>query len=296
MATVGIQQCSDPSGQLFAVPLTVNPYGLWYRSDLLNHAGQVSRPDNVTAALGSNWDAFVAFCADIYSYTPDIALVADVIDDVFVPMQYQALARATTNAPLSEHYREIVTTTSIIQNRTYAASAPRLSGKWFDLLQRDKIAMVIGGSWLQSALARTVRPDEFPWRLVPPPGGWLAGPGLAIAIPEQSNQVDTAWSFALALAHDTELQLSLSDANVAIPALTSTYSDGRFQRTEPFAAGQYIGQLWTLAATQMQSQAITPQQNSTQQAVQSLVQIALTNNTTANEILTQIDALANTIK
>jgi cellobiose transport system substrate-binding protein len=296
MAAVGIQQCSDPNGQLFAVPLTVNPYGLWYRSDLLRHAGQVSRPDNVTAAIGDNWDTFVAFCADLYSYTPDIALVADVIDDIFVPMQYQALARDTPNASLGEYYREIVTTTSIMHNRTYAASAPRLSGTWFDLLQRDQIAMVMGGSWLQSALARTVRPDEFPWRLVPPPGGWIAGPGLAIAISEQSNHIDIAWSFALALAHDAELQLSLSDANITIPALRSTYGDGRFQRTEPFAAGQHIGQLWTTAATQMQSQAITPQRNSTHQAVRSLVQIALTNNTPANQILTQIDALATTIK
>jgi ABC-type glycerol-3-phosphate transport system substrate-binding protein len=170
-----------------------------------------------------------------------------------------------------------------------------MSGKWFDLLQRDQIAMVMGGSWLQSALARTVRPDEFPWRLVPPPGGWIAGPGLAIAIPERSNHIDTAWQFALDLAHDTELQLSLSDANMTIPALLSTYGDGRFQRTEPFAAGQHIGQSWTTAATQMQGQAVTPSLRRTHHAVQSLLITALTNNTPANEILTQIDALPLTI-
>jgi cellobiose transport system substrate-binding protein len=290
MAAVGIQQCSDPNGQLFAVPLTVNPYGLWYRSDLLRHAGQVSRPDNVTAAIGDNWDTFVAFCDDLYSYTPDIAIVADVIDDVFVPMQYQALARTTTNASLGEHYREIVTTTSIMHKRAYAAGAPRLSGTWFDLLQRDQIAMVMGGSWLQSALARTVRPDEFPWRLVPPPGGWIAGPGLAIAISEQSNHIDIAWSFALALAHDAELQLSLSDANITIPALQSTYGDGRFQRTEPFAAGQHIGQLWTTAATTMHAQSITPQRYVTQQKILTIVRNALVDQTPFDAIIRQIDS------
>lgn len=291
MAPVSIAQCSDPSTQLFALPLTVNPYGLWYRSDLLHHASQVSRPDNVEAAIGATWDTFLAFCDAIYANTPDVAIVADVIDDIFVPMQYQSHARNTANTPLRELYRESITVATTIQQRGYTADAPRASGKWFDLLQRDQIAMVMGGSWLQAALARTVRNDEFPWRLVPPPGGWIAGPGLAIAIPEQSNHVDTAWQFALALAHDADLQLSLSDANTTIPALISTYGDGRFQRTEPFTAGQHIGQLWTAAATQIQSHAVTPQLNSTYQTVRSLVQSALTNNTPANDILTQIDAL-----
>jgi ABC-type glycerol-3-phosphate transport system substrate-binding protein len=150
--------------------------------------------------------------------------------------------------------------------------------------------MVMGGSWLQSALARTVRPDEFPWRLVPPPGGWIAGPGLAIAIPEQSNQVDTAWQFALALAHDAELQLSLSDANVAIPALTSTYTDGRFLRTEPFTGGQHIGKLWTTAATTMHAQSITPQRYVTQQKILTIVRNALVDQTPLDAILRQIDS------
>ena len=291
MASVSIAQCSDPSTQLFALPLTVNPYGLWYRSDLLHHANQVSRPDNVEAAIGATWDTFLAFCDAIYANTPNISIVADVIDDLFVPMQYQLHTRDTANKPLGEQYRESVTIATTFQQRGYAAAATRASGRWFDLLQRDQIAMVMGGSWLQSALARTVRTDEFPWRLVPPPGGWIAGPGLAIAIPEQSNQVDTAWQFAFALAHDAELQLSLSDAIATIPALMSTYSNGRFLRTEPFTGGQHIGQLWTTAATTMHDQPINPQRYATQQQVLSIVRKALVDDTSLDAILMQIDSV-----
>ena len=291
MAPVSIEQCRDPSTQLFALPLTVNPYGLWYRSDLLHHASQVSRPDNVATTVGASWDTFLAFCDAIYANTPDIAIVADVIDDIFIPMQYQLHTHNTTDIPLRELYRESIATTIAFQQHGYTADAPRASGKWFDRLQRDQIAMVVGGSWLQAALARTVRNDEFPWRLVPPTGGWIPGPGLAIAIPEQSNQVETAWQFALALAHEAELQLSLSDANATIPALTSTYSDGRFLRTEPFSGGQHIGQLWTTAATTMHDQPINPQRYAIQQKVLSIVRSALVNHTPLDAILMQIDAV-----
>ena len=291
MAPVSIAQCSDLSTQLFALPLTVNPYGLWYRSDLLRHANQVSRPDNVEAAIGMTWDTFLTFCDAINANTPNVSIVADIIDDLFVPMQYQLHTHDTTNRSFGEHYRESVTIATTFQQRGYASAATRASGRWFDLLQRDQIAMVMGGSWLQSALARTVRTDEFPWRLVPPPGGWIAGPGLAIAIPEQSNQVDTAWQFALALAHDVELQLSLSDANVAIPALTSTYTDGRFLRTEPFTGGQHIGKLWTTAATTMHAQSTTPQRYVTQQKILTIVRNALVNQTPLDAILRQIDSV-----
>jgi|GEM_PF-2836278 len=292
MASVGIKQCSDPSGQLFALPLTVNPYGLWYRSDLLHNAGQVSRPDTVTTAIGNTWEAFLVFCDSVAAYMPALSLIASAIDDVFVPRYYQAQSNITTDPSVHAEYHDAVTTATQFHARGYTADAPRMGGKWFDLLQRDQIAMVIGGSWLQSALERTVRPDEFPWRLISPPGGWIAGPGLAIAIPEQGMHVDTAWQFGLALAHDAELQLSLSDATTTIPALLSTYPDGRFQRSEPFTAGQHIGQLWTNAATQLYSHAMTPQRSAIYHAVQSMLPTALTNQTPPTEILSQIDKLS----
>lgn len=290
MAPASIQQCRDASNQLFALPLTVNPYGLWYRSDLFQQAGQVSRPDNVATAIGATWDTFLVFCDAIYANTPSVSLVADIIDDVFVPMQYQ-LPPANPGTALSAHYRDSITIANTIQQRGYAAGAPRASGKWFDRLQRDQISMVMGGSWLQSALARTVRNNEYPWRLSQPPAGWLAGPGLGIAILEQSNQIDTAWQFALSMAHDSDSQLSMSDANATIPALTSTYADGRFQRTEPFAGGQNLGQLWTTAATQIQGQAVTPQLGHIQQTVLSLVRAAVSNGTAIADLQTQIDQI-----
>ena len=96
--------------------------------------------------------------------------------------------------------------------------------------------------------------------------------------------------FALALAHDAEYQLSLSDANATIPALTSTYSDGRFLRTEPFTGGQHIGQLWTTAATTMHGQPINPQRYTTQQKVLTIIRKAIVDHTPLDAIFMQIDA------
>jgi ABC-type glycerol-3-phosphate transport system substrate-binding protein len=135
------------------LPLTVNPHGLWYRRDLLHRAGQVSRPDNVEAAIGANWETFLTFCATLYTNAPNISIVADAIDDIFTPMQYQLPPFGARTGALSEYYRTIVTTTTTIQQRGYAADAPRASGKWLDLLQRDQITMVIGGSSLRSSLS-----------------------------------------------------------------------------------------------------------------------------------------------
>lgn len=289
MAPVSIEQCNDQNKQLFALPLTVNPYGLWYRSDLLRHSGQVSRPDNVSEAIGENWDTFLAFCDTLYTNAPNVTIMADIIDDIFVPMQYQLLAQPTSNPQLSEQYRESLTIAMAFYQRGYTANAPRASGRWFDLLQRDQITMVMGGSWLQGALDRTVRNDESPWRLISPPGGWIPAPGLGIAIPEHSNQFDIAWQLALALAHNVDLQLRLSDANNTIPALMSTYNDGRFLRTDPFAGGQHIGKLWTNAAAKIHDQPHNAQRFASQQKITTIVRNALFNQEQFINILTKID-------
>jgi hypothetical protein len=106
-------------------------------------------------------------------------------------------------------------------------------------------------------LARTTRPEEFPWRVIPTPNGCIAGASVAIAIMESSNNQEVATQLAYDLVFDRDMQLALSDSASLIPALMNTYTDGRFMRTESFCAGQKVGHLWTSAAQTMQGQAMS---------------------------------------
>lgn len=282
LTQAGITQCQTSDARLLALPLAMNPLGLWYRSDLLHRAGLPQQPDNVAARIGTDWQQLFDFGTAFHATLPDVAWCADALSDVFLPL-------ARTPMPLNDaaHY-------ALRVRQSHAdAGVTRNSGAWFDALQRDRVAMVVAGSWMQRTLARTTRPEEFPWRVVSPPGGCIAGASVAVAISEASNMRDTAIQFVRDIVFDRELQLALSDSAQVIPALQATYSDGRFQRMEPFCAGQTIGKIWTDDAQRMSGQPMQRGWITQRDMAAQLVRQALHGELTADWLTNELNKLSS---
>lgn len=280
LAPVGVEQCRTEDGRLLALPLAVNPLGVWYRSDILHRAGFPRQPDNVQALIGANWQSFFAVGEAVHTALPDVTWVADAYSDIFEPLTHTSLS-LTDAAEF---------TFAVRQQRLDSAVA-RESGAWFDRLQRDSVAMVIAGSWMQAILARTTRPDEFPWRVIATPNGCIAGTSVAIAVTEASNNQEVAIKFINDVVFEHEMQLTISDTGNVIPALMQTYSDGRFVRTESFCAGQQVGQLWTTAVTQQTSRALSQTWITSKQQAGEIVQQALNGAMTYPEAIQQLRSL-----
>ncbi|MFM7679432.1 MAG: ABC transporter substrate-binding protein, partial [Roseiflexaceae bacterium] len=246
LAPSGVAQCQTADARLLALPLAVNPLGIWYRSDILHHAGLPQQPDTVQAQIGADWQRFAAFGLQIHNNLPDVAWIADALSDLFQPL-------TRTTIPLSDAARIAFE----VRAQFADFAAPRDSGAWFDLLQRDRVAMVIAGSWMQASLARTTRQGEFPWRVITPPSGCIAGESIAIAATEATNQRDVALQLMQDFVFDSESQLMMHESQQLIPALMQTYAAGQFQRMDTFCAGQKVGQLWTQAAQTMTGQPLS---------------------------------------
>lgn len=274
LAQVGVIQTQTADQRQLALPLAINPLGVWYRSDVLHHAGLPQQPDNVTEAIGSTWDDFLTFGMQIRHNLPDVAWCADAFSDVYEPLSRTEMS-----------YEDAARLALRVRQQLIDVGVSRDSGGWFDVLQRDLVAMVVAGSWMQETLSRTVRPDEFPWRVIAPPGGCIAGASLAIAITEASNQRDVALKCMQSLVFDEELQLILSDSSHVIPALTSTYQNGRFQRTDAFCAGQYVGRLWTDASQRMRGYELSKEKAIRDSAASAIVRQAMNGTTSFEDAL-----------
>lgn len=277
LAQVGVMQTQTADQRQLALPLATNPLGVWYRSDVLHHAGLPQQPDNVVAAIGNTWEDFLAFGMQVRRNLPDVAWCADAFSDVYEPLSRTGMS-----------YVDAARMAFTVRQQLIDVGVARASGGWFDVLQRDLVAMVVAGSWMQETLSRTVRPDEFPWRVIAPPGGCIAGPSLAIAITEASNQRDAALHCMQNLVFDEEMQLILSDSSHVIPALTSTYKNGRFQRTDAFCAGQYVGRLWTEASQRMRGHALSRSSAIRDNAASSVVALALNGTLSFEDALRQL--------
>ena len=277
LAPSSVVQCQTEDTRLLALPLAVNPIGIWYRSDILAHAGLPQQPDTVHAQISDDWQRFAAFGLQIHNNLPEVAWIADAMSDLFQP-----LTRTTLSLPDAAR----IAFQARAQFADFAAS--RDSGAWFDLLQRDRVAMVVAGSWMQASLARTTRQGEFPWRVIAPPTGCIAGESVAIAVTEAANQRDVALQLMQDLVFDSESQLMLHESQQLIPALMQTYTTAQFQRMDTFCAGQKVGQLWTHAAQTMTGQPLSARWVQRNTEAIATVAAALAGNITHGDALRQL--------
>ena len=243
---MGIQQCTDATQSRFAIPLAVNPLGVWYDRDILGSVLAQPDPLQVNAAFGVTLQSFVSFLTEVARSLPNGPLLSSIVDDLLIPqLERSSMAGDMFDATWEQTFDAVATTAALQQ---WAATERHFSGPWYQRITHQQTGMIVAGRWMQAALMRAVNDSPSSWRLCAPAGGYIAGPSLVAAVPEVSPQPESATALATDVANDGELQHLLAVASGTVPSLRTAHNVAPFVGTDPFCGGQQIGSIWCDAA------------------------------------------------
>lgn len=246
---IGRQQSTDATQSRFAIPLAVNPLGVWYDRDLLGSVLPQSDPLQVSAAFGATLQSFVSFLSEVARSLPNGPVLSSIVDDVLIPqLERSSMAGDVFDATWEQTFA-VVTSTAALQQ--WAAPERHFSGPWYQRISHEQTGMMVAGRWMQAALMRAVYESPSSWRLCAPAGGYIAGPSLVAAIPEVSTQPESATALATDFANDVELQHLLTVASGTVPSLRAAHTVAPFVGTDAFCGGQQIGATWCDAAVSL---------------------------------------------
>jgi hypothetical protein len=243
---IGIQQCTDATQSRFAIPLAVNPLGVWYDRDILGSVLAQPDPLQVNAAFGVTLQSFVSFLTEVARSLPNGPLLSSFVDDVLIPqLERSSMAGDVYDATWEQTFDAVATAAAL---QEWAATERHFSGPWYQRITHQQTGMIVAGRWMQAALMRAVNDSPSSWRLCAPAGGYIAGPSLVAAVPEVSPQPESATALATDVANDGELQHLLAVASGTVPSLRAAHNVAPFVGTDPFCGGQQIGSIWCDAA------------------------------------------------
>ena len=261
-AANGIAQCVDDQGTAYAIPLCVNPIGIWYDRAIFATGIDDTSPAALTALFGASMLEFVAGCTRASHTVATAPLLSSALDDIAVPL----LLDNRQNSAAVDTAVVIATAQAAIAARL-AAPNQQLDGSWFQHLTHQRSGVIVGGRWVHGALQRALGEGESSWRLTQLTTGGLAAPGLVAAIPALAAQADTAEQIARAFSDDVDLQLRIAAASQTIPSRLEAHADGVFQGADVLCGGQEIGALWCTLAS-----ALPPVRESAQARIIALAQ------------------------
>lgn len=264
-----VAQCRDERGQLYAVPLTVNPLAVWYDTQILAHSVDDATPAALSAVFGASIASMIAQLGIIARTVPDAPILSSVVDDYLLPAVLDA---RMSGAPFDEV--QLISSGRTALATHLAAADAQYSGGWYVHLTQQRSAVVVGGRWMQQALERAVGIPESTWRLTSLNGRALAGPCLVAAVPALAAQSVQASAFAITLATDLELQARLAAASQTVPVFRAAHQNAPFVGSEKFCGGQAIGALWCQWADALPEQVTTAAQRQSDAALRQSIRAA----------------------
>lgn len=252
-----LQQATNSSGQIVAVPTDIGPGTLLYRKDLLDKA-KVTEAD-----LTRSWDSYIAAGVKIKAATgayllADAFNIKEIVlrsgikpgDGLYFDSQSNALATSPRFERAFELAREV-------RAKGLDARASQWSSDWIEGLRRGTIATQMGGAWLVGHLNNWLAPNTRGlWRAAPLPNGSHAAYGGSFyAIPRHSSPENKqlAWEFIKLMTLDRSIQLSAFESQDAFPALVETYDAPFFGQPIPFLGGQAARADWREAARHIEA-------------------------------------------
>lgn len=248
-----IDQTRRDQQRLFAYPLAVNPLRLWYHTTLIEDGLGVSDSSSVSSALGSTYDTMRTALTQLHRANPHIATFATCFDDVAYPFIVQSYVQ---NTSLSD----AVAVSYALAQAHIVGRTTHFSGEWFDLLNRQNIAFIVGGRWIGHALERMNTSGAASlWRSVTHPLGHIFGPGLVAAIPVQSSNYEAAQRFAIEMSSTEELQILISEASGTLPVANTVYAGSFAQQVDSMLPENTVAAIWATAQHDRYT-ALTPEQ------------------------------------
>ena len=238
MLPAAINQTRIDERRLFGVPLTINPLKIWYQSEILRDALGLTDTTQVQSAIGDNWLTFETFIQQLHRSNPTITTLSSYFDDLSYPLAIDAIQQ---QRPIADAF---ITSFGMAQQHI-VGRAVHFGGKWFDLLKRNSVALIVGGRGLGSAISRTwVNDARSPWRTVQHPLGALYGPSMVAVIPIRAVHYEQATQLIHDFVNDSDLQILISNESGSLPALASAYDHAELQKIDAIQPMGTIRDIW----------------------------------------------------
>ncbi|MBK8795158.1 MAG: extracellular solute-binding protein [Anaerolineales bacterium] len=274
-------QATTPDGRLVAFPWDIGPATFFYRRDLFEQAGLPSDPESV-AELTSTWPGFLDVAKKLTNPDEQRWAIGSASDVVYSNFAHRNLFDADWNCAVnSERAVQLLTYAQDMRAAGVDAKVSNWSAEWQTMLGSDSIAMQYGGAWFGGFLKGWLQPEGAEWEgkwgifEVPEDPGQNWG-GSFLAIPEQSENKEAAWTFiefALARADSQNKMFAAVDY---FPAYIPAFDDPMYQEADPFFGGQQTRAMWVdIAANKIQPFITTPMDAQAEQIFMSYVNKAL---------------------
>ncbi|HQY90621.1 extracellular solute-binding protein, partial [Caldilinea sp.] len=272
---------TTPDGRLVAFPWDIGPATFFHRRDLFEQAGLPSDPESV-AELTSTWPGFLDVAKKLTNPDEQRWAIGSASDVVYSNFAHRNLFDADWNCAVnSERAVQLLTYAQDMRAAGVDAKVSNWSAEWQTMLGSDSIAMQYGGAWFGGFLKGWLQPEGAEWEgkwgifEVPEDPGQNWG-GSFLAIPEQSENKEAAWTFiefALARADSQNKMFAAVDY---FPAYIPAFDDPMYQEADPFFGGQQTRAMWVdIAANKIQPFITTPMDAQAEQIFMSYVNKAL---------------------
>jgi len=237
-------------GRLRALPADIGPGALFYRADLLAHAGIGAEE------LTRDWDSYIAAGVKLKRAT-GVHLLASAIDlkDIAIRaglsdgqgIYFDDTGRPQVQSPRFVH---AFTLARAARRAGIDARVAAWSSEWSEGFRRDRVATQMMGSWLAGHLKNWIAPAQSGlWRSAPLPGGAFASWGGSYwAIPVRAARKPLAWDFIRTLCLDRAQQLEAFRRLDAFPALLAAQNDDYLAQPIAYLGGQAARLQWRAAS------------------------------------------------
>lgn len=246
-------QLQTDTSELYALPLTLNPLGIWYHADLITKAGFPAEPADVSDLWRDGWPALWNTAMAVHETLPMVETFSSIFDDIYRPQMWHHLNQAMPATAILQTVRSIFDTCQQMVPLMQMPQMMHFDGTWFDAVQREQVAVVVAGRDLKSALQRTQIDSVSAWRVATPPNGLIAGDSLGVAIPEASKHTELALRCANQLHQDVRLQAMIGESTQSVPCLSEASALPEWAGGDAFVGGQELGTFWRQGAGSMQS-------------------------------------------
>jgi multiple sugar transport system substrate-binding protein len=287
------QQGTTPDGRLVAFPWDIGPATFFYRRDLFEAAGLPAEPEAV-AEMTSTWSGFLDLSKKLTNADEQRWAIGSAADIVYTNFAHRNFFDNDWNVTIDQGRAvELLQIAQEARNAGIDAKVANWTPEWQTLLGQGAIAMQYGGCWMGGFLKTWLKPENTDWAgqwgifEVPEDPGQNWG-GSFLAIPQQSQNKEAAWTFIEYSLAKPEPQNKMFEAVDYFPAYKPAFEDPLYEAPDPFFGDQKTRALWVdIALNKIKEFVTTPMDAQAEQLFLSYVNQAIDQNLNPQETLTQ---------